>query len=67
VTKGLFVLSMEFESPDDVVEAVQALDPEAIPHFAGQLRIAIDPVASVVTSWLDEDTEQLEDPADESA
>ncbi len=58
--RAIVVLSFELPDPDAIVEVMKALDPPALPHFAGEARVAIDPVASQVCKWLDDD----EPPAD---
>lgn len=52
--KGIIVLSMEFDSPQAVVDAITHLDPPNVPSFAGELRVAVDEVAVHVEKWLDE-------------
>lgn len=57
--KAILVLSMEVNTPDDVVTAITHMDPPNIPGFAGDLRIAVDDVAARVEAWLDEDEDAL--------
>jgi hypothetical protein len=59
--RALVVLS--FEIPDDraaflagILAGILAkIDPPALPFFAGSARITVDPVATAVERWLDEE------------
>lgn len=52
--KAIVVVVLELASPDDLLEAVDEIDAPSIPHFAGELLIAVEPAASRVTEWLQE-------------
>jgi hypothetical protein len=61
--KVLVVLSLELDQdadPQQIVEAVKAIDPENVPHFSGQMRIVVEPYSSQVVDWLDEELEEEE-------
>ena len=55
MAKYIIVLSLDFNTPDDVANAVKKIDPPNIHGFTGKVRIAVDPVASQVEHWLDEE------------
>jgi len=55
--KCIVVLSFDFDHPDDLVKVFKAIDPPSLLGFSGKVRVAIDPVATTVESWLDEDCE----------
>lgn len=51
--KALVVVSLNLPTPESVVEVLDALDAPRIPHFAGQVRVVVEPHATQVTDWLD--------------
>jgi hypothetical protein len=55
--KALVVLS--FELPDDgaafLTDIFDKIDPPSLPFFAGVARVTVDPLASQVEEWLDEE------------
>jgi hypothetical protein len=52
--KVIVVISVDVPTPGDITQVLEYLDPQSIPHFAGKVRIAIEPVATQVETWLDE-------------
>lgn len=52
-SRMLVVLPFDVPTPKNVTEIVAALDPPNLPYFAGDIRIVIDPIATVVTEYLD--------------
>jgi len=50
--KAILVVSLECE-PEDVPDAITHIDPPNIPHFAGDVRVAVEDVAQHVLDWLD--------------
>jgi hypothetical protein len=50
----IVVVELAITDPAGIAEALEAIDPARIPHFAGGVRVAVDPVASQVLDWLDE-------------
>ena len=48
------VIECDLPHPDDITETLLALDPKTVPHFAGVVRVAIDPTALTLLDWLDE-------------
>lgn len=51
--KLLIALTFTGTNPESAARILAALDPSAIPQFDGQARIAVDPVATIVTEYLD--------------
>lgn len=51
--KLLAVLAFEAPTPEHVTKIVDGLNPPKLPYFSGDLRIAVDPAATVVTEYLD--------------
>jgi len=51
----LYVVTCEIPSPDEVAEPLKAMDPPALPYFAGEVRVVIEPTATQVLRWLDGD------------
>jgi hypothetical protein len=51
--KVIVVLTFDLSQPEQIADVLDALNPPGLPFFAGQARIALDPVASAVTDWLD--------------
>lgn len=51
--KALIILSMEFEEPETIAEALKAIDPPQVPGFNGTARVVLDPEAGVIEQWLD--------------
>lgn len=51
--KTIIVLTFDMPEPDSIVEIIEHLNPPSIPHFVGEVRISIDPWASVVEAFLD--------------
>lgn len=52
--KYMIVLTLDLDNPDDVAAALKVIDPPSIPGFSGVMRVAIDPVATQIEEWLDE-------------
>lgn len=56
--KYIVVLSLDLDGlsgPEALVEVLKKIDPPSLPGFTGTARIAVDPVASKIEEWLDED------------
>lgn len=55
--KMLIVLTMELDenNPGSIVEALDKIDAENLPYFAGKVHLVIDPSASKIEDWLGED------------
>lgn len=51
--KLLLALTFEAPKPEAAAELLSAIDPERLPGFDGTARFAVDPVATVVTEYLD--------------
>lgn len=51
--KALLVLTLELPDPEAIVATLEAVNPPSVPHFAGDVRIVVEPHASTVTTWLD--------------
>ena len=50
--KMLAVLTFDAPTPEHVTAIVDAINPTKLPHFAGELLVAVDPAATVVTEYL---------------
>lgn len=55
--KAIIVISLELPEPDNIIDALDHIKPPSIPHFAGKVRVAIDPEATTVIRWLDDETD----------
>lgn len=53
--KAIVVLTFNLPYPESAVSILEAIDPPNIPHFAGEVRIAIDKDAQHIIDWLDEE------------
>jgi len=53
----LYVVTCEIPSPAEVSEPIVAMNPPALPHFAGEVRVVVDPDAALLLAWLDGDAE----------
>lgn len=51
--KTLIVLTLDLGAPEDAATALAAIDPPSIPGFAGDARIAVEPVVGHVLDYLD--------------
>lgn len=51
--KALVVLTVDLPDAEAVVEVLHHIEPPTVPHFAGDVRIVVEPHASAVTTWLD--------------
>jgi hypothetical protein len=52
----LLVLTFDIPDPEDVVAVVRRIDPPSIPHFAGTVDVVVEPHATELIDWLNEDT-----------
>jgi hypothetical protein len=52
--RAIVVVSLALDQPEQLAEVLDAIKPPSIPHFDGEIRVAIDPVATRVIDWLDE-------------
>jgi len=52
--RAIVVISLALDQPEQLAEALDAIKTPNIPHFDGEVRVAIDPVATTVIDWLDE-------------
>lgn len=57
----IIVISVDLpdDSPEAAVDVIKSIDPPSIPHFAGEVRIAVGPYAQSVTDWLDADDSSI--------
>lgn len=60
--KLLVALTFDVPNTDDVVAITDAIDPPSLPHFEGLVRYAADPVATLVTEYLDGSSKPADDP-----
>lgn len=51
--KAIVVLSLDCE-PEDLPKVIDHMEPPKIPHFSGEIRIAMEAEAEYVLNWLDE-------------
>lgn len=51
--RAIVVISLAVDDAAQIAETLEALDPPNVPHFGGQVRVAVDPYASRVLDWLD--------------
>lgn len=56
--KMLLVLSFDVPTPEDIVPILKKINPPNLPHFANEVRAVIEPAASTVIEWLDEDEDK---------
>lgn len=54
--KYIMVISLDLKGFEDLSEVLTKIDPPHLPGFAGKVRVAIDPVATQVEDWLDDDS-----------
>lgn len=52
--KALIVLSLEVPDPESIVDALTAVNPPTVPHFAGMAYVVPEPHASEMIAWLEE-------------
>jgi hypothetical protein len=50
----LYVIECDIPTAADVAEPIKAMRPPMIPYFAGAVRVVIEPEASALVTWLDE-------------
>lgn len=59
--RALLLLSFDFPETDGadaaavMADVVKRIDPPSLPFFAREARITLDPHASVIERWLDEE------------
>jgi hypothetical protein len=41
-TRALLVIELRITDPRDIPEAIKAINPPSIPHFAGNVRVTMD-------------------------
>lgn len=58
--RTIVVLSFDLPTPEAAAEVLNAIDPPRLPHFAGEVRIAVDDAAVAVIEWLDGDDDSSE-------
>lgn len=56
--RAVIVVELIIDDPKQVAEALTAINPPAVPGFAGAVRVAVGDVATALVEWLDEDTGQ---------
>lgn len=49
----IVVLTFGIDEPEEIVKILKAIDPPHLPHFAGEVRVALDPYASHVIDYLE--------------
>ena len=49
----IVVIGLNLDQPEQLPEVLEAIKPSSIPHVDGEVRVAIDPVATEVLDWLD--------------
>lgn len=52
--RAIIVIEVDVPTPEDLPDVITAINPPKLPHFAGKLRVCIDPVATELLAWLDE-------------
>lgn len=57
MAKFLITLTFNLDHPEDVGEVIRSLDPTHAPWFSGEARICIDPIATQIEEWLDDEEE----------
>lgn len=53
--RAAVLLSFDLPSTEDAAGVLSAIDPPHLPHFAGLARITVNPWASAMERYLDED------------
>lgn len=56
--RTLIVVTCDLPEPEDAAEVVRHLDPPSIPHFAGEVRVVVEPHATAVIEWLEGDDDR---------
>lgn len=56
--KAVVVLTFELPNPEAAADVLDAIDPPHLPHFAGEARITVDPWATAVEDFLDDDDDE---------
>jgi hypothetical protein len=51
----LLVISIDPDEPDDLPGILTSIDPPSIPHFAGDVRVAMPETVGPVLTYLDDD------------
>ena len=57
MARAIVVLSFDVETGDEMGPIMKAIDPQRLPYFAGEARVAVEPVSRYVTDWLDHDSD----------
>ena len=52
--KCVIILSFDFDEEETLSEVIKQIDPVSLKGFNGQMRVAFDPIATEVETWLDE-------------
>lgn len=53
--KAIIVVTVDLPTPEDAATVLEAMNPPSIPHFLGEVRVAVGEHAQRVIDWLDED------------
>lgn len=53
--KYIIVIPVELERPEELSDVLHKIDPPRLRGFEGSVQVAIDPVASQVQAWLNEE------------
>lgn len=51
----LYVIECDVPSPEQVAMPLAALNPPSLPYFKGKVRVVIEPHATELLDWLDEE------------
>jgi hypothetical protein len=55
----IVVISLNMPDPQQIAEVLEHIDPPHIPHFAGQVRVAVGSDAQRIVNWLEGTIEEL--------
>ena len=59
MVNAIVVISLELDEPEQLPAVLEHMQPSMIPHFAGQVRVAIQDSATQVIDWLEGRTDTL--------
>jgi hypothetical protein len=56
---AIVVISLDLAEGEQISSVLDHIDPSSIPHFAGQVRVAVGSDAQRVVNWLEGTVEDL--------
>lgn len=56
---AIVVISLDLPDGQQIQEVLDYINPSSVPHFAGQVRVAVADDAQQVIDWLEGDSDEL--------